>query len=121
MVCNVTAEVHYTTQISQSCLHTVFPSYLTILPDHDVVTMAIPNSQNISSYTVACTRQCELLDGLIQFIPVGKRDTISLCLLLHSWHFSDVLFQSNVQCRLAKVQQYQQAKTLPGTAVSAGT
>lgn len=60
-----------------------FPSYLTILPDHDVVTVPIPNSQNISSYTVACTRQCELLDGLIQFIPVGKKDTISLCFLLH--------------------------------------
>lgn len=61
----------------------IFLSYLSILSDHDVITVAVPNPQNISSYTVACTRQCELLDGLIQFIPVGKKDTISLCLLLH--------------------------------------
>lgn len=75
----------------------IFPSYLTILPDHDVVTVAVSNSQNISSYTVACTRQCELFDGLIQFIPVGKKGTISLCLLLHSWHFAHAFILSNVQ------------------------
>lgn len=43
-------------------------SYLTILPDHDIVTMSVTNSQHISSYTVASTRESECLNSLIQVI-----------------------------------------------------
>lgn len=75
--CYCRSPLHHSNLSKLFTHRTVFRSYLTILPDHDVVTMAVPNSQNISSYTVACTRQCELLNGLIQFIPVGKRNTIS--------------------------------------------
>lgn len=47
-------------------------SYLTRFPDHDVVTMPVPYSQNVCGYTVACTGQREFLNGLIQFIPDRK-------------------------------------------------
>lgn len=43
-------------------------SYLTILPDHDIVAVSVSNAQYISSYTVASTRESECLNSSIQVI-----------------------------------------------------
>lgn len=44
-------------------------AYLTRFPDHDIVTVTVPYSQNICGYTVACAGEGEFLNGLIQFFP----------------------------------------------------
>lgn len=43
--------------------------HLSSFSDHDIVIVTISNAQDISSYTVASTGQCELLYCLIQFVP----------------------------------------------------
>lgn len=48
-------------------------SNLSIAADHDVVTVAISNTQDISGYTVACTWQSELLDGPVKSITVNAQ------------------------------------------------
>lgn len=42
--------------------------YLACLPDHDVVTVPVPNAQHVGGHAVASTGQGELLDGLVQGI-----------------------------------------------------
>lgn len=50
-------------------------SYLSRAADHDVVTVAVSNAQDVGGNTVACTWQSELLDGSIKSVAVGTRFT----------------------------------------------
>lgn len=55
------------------------PGYLPCLPDHDVVTVPVPNAQHVGGHAVASTGQGELLDGLVQGIPrEGKKENFTL-------------------------------------------
>lgn len=47
--------------------------YLTIFSDHDIVTVSVTNTQYISSYTVASTRQSKFFNGSIQVISKIKK------------------------------------------------
>jgi hypothetical protein len=49
---------------------------LTILLDHDVVRVAVTDSQDESGYTVACTAQGEGLDGLVNLVTVVLTDPL---------------------------------------------
>lgn len=53
-------------------------SNLSSAADHDVVTVAISNTQDISGYTVACTWQRELLDGPVKSITVNAQSQTTL-------------------------------------------
>lgn len=58
---------------------TQIPGYLPCLPDHDVVTVPVPNAQHVGGHAVASTGQGELLDGLVQGIPrEGKKENFTL-------------------------------------------
>lgn len=46
-------------------------SYLPVTADHDVVTVAVSDPQNVSGHTVACAGQSELLDGAFKSITVN--------------------------------------------------
>lgn len=49
--------------------------YLSCLPDHDVVTVPVPNAQHVGGHTIPGTGQGELLDGLVQGISRdGKKE-----------------------------------------------
>ena len=48
-------------------------SDLSSAADHDVVTVTVSDAQNIGGYTVACTGQSELLNGLFQSITVDTQ------------------------------------------------
>lgn len=49
--------------------------YLPCLPDHDVVTVPVPNAQHVGGHAVPSTGQGELLDGLVQGISIqGKKE-----------------------------------------------
>lgn len=39
--------------------------YLSVIFDHDVAVVPVPNAQDKCSYTVACTRPCEQIYGLV--------------------------------------------------------
>lgn len=50
-------------------------SYLPVAADHDIVTVAVSDPQNISGHTVACAGQSKLLDGTFKSVTV---DTLKL-------------------------------------------
>lgn len=49
------------------------PEYLSSFPDHDIVIVTISNPQDVGSYTVASTGQCELFYCFIKFFPGDKK------------------------------------------------
>lgn len=56
-------------------LYTVRVSNLSGAADHDVVAVAVSDAQDVGGYTVACTRQSELLDGPLESITVDTKHT----------------------------------------------
>lgn len=59
---------HYQSESSQQKV----PAHLSGAADHDVVAVAVSDAQNVGGYTVAGTRQRELLDRSVQRVAVRE-------------------------------------------------
>lgn len=74
--------------------------------DHDVVTVAVSNAQDVGGYTVARTWQSELFDGPIKSITVNTKDTQDTCEHTLFLQASVVIATCNTSCGPKMLQMH---------------